>query len=84
MLHGTDDEGNKIKRPYTPISRIDETGMIQFVIKVYKPTSRFPKGGQMSQFLEKLKVGESLYISGPVGKHKYLGNGRFYSIALNE
>ena len=62
------------------MSRVDESGMVQFVIKVYRPTSRFPKGGQMSQFLEKLKIGDKLSISGPVGKIKYLGNGRFYNI----
>ena len=80
LLHGKDDEGNSINRPYTPISRVDETGMVRFVIKVYRPTKRFPKGGQMSQYLANLKVGDNLYISGPVGKCKYMGNGRFFQI----
>lgn len=34
----------------------------------------------MSQYLANLKVGDNLYISGPVGKCKYMGNGRFYQI----
>lgn len=78
-MHGKDSEGNHIKRPYTPISRVDETGMVRFIIKVYFPTERFPKGGELSQYLFKLKEGDKLFISGPVGKHKYLGNGRFFS-----
>lgn len=34
----------------------------------------------MSQYLAGLKIGDELGISGPVGKHKYLGNGRFYRV----
>jgi NAD(P)H-flavin reductase len=80
LLHGEDDDENDISRPYTPISRVDETGMVRFVIKVYRPNKRFPKGGLMSQYLANLKVGDKLFMSGPVGKCKYLGNGRFYKI----
>lgn len=34
----------------------------------------------MSQYLAGLKVGDQVSISGPVGKQKYLGNGRFYRV----
>ena len=34
----------------------------------------------MGQYLAKLNLGDKLFISGPVGKHKYLGNGRFFKL----
>ena len=38
---------------------------------------KFPKGGKMSQYLESLKVGDTVDIRGPSGKVVYLGQGYF-------
>ena len=51
--------------------------MVRFIIKVYMPNKRFPKGGQLTQFIAKKKVGDTLEISGPVGRCRYLGNTMF-------
>lgn len=79
LVWGVDSEGNEISRPYTPVSRVDETGMLILIIKIYYPSPpRFPKGGKMSMFLDSKKQGEDLEISGPKGKCMYKGKGRFY------
>lgn len=58
--------------------------MIRFIIKVYRACERFPRGGQLTQYIEKKKVGEFLKISGPVGKCKYLGKGKFKKVTNNQ
>ena len=50
---------------------------MDLLIKVYFKNERFPKGGQLTQYLHQLEIGERIKISGPKGKIKYLGNGRF-------
>jgi len=48
-------------------------------IKIYyKNTSHdFPDGGIFTQYLDSLKIGESVEIAGPSGKTTYLGGGLF-------
>lgn len=50
---------------------------MELLIKVYHPCPEFPKGGVLTQQLEKLKEGEEITVAGPRGKHQYLGRGRF-------
>jgi cytochrome-b5 reductase len=71
----------EISRPYTPSSSDDEVGYVDFVIKVYKGgvIDRFPDGGKMSQYMDTLKVGDTIDCEGPVGMHTYLGKGKFAS-----
>jgi len=47
------------------------------LIKVYRKNThpKFPEGGILSQYLESLKVGDKIQISGPLGKLSYHGNG---------
>ena len=47
------------------------------LIKVYRPNEIFKNGGMVSQYLENVKVGEYVNISGPFGKTLYDGNGLF-------
>lgn len=72
-------DGERVTRPYTPVTSDDELGYFQLVIKVYFANvhPRFPKGGKMSQYLESLKVGDTVDIRGPSGKVIYLGRGYF-------
>ena len=42
-------QGTLVMRAYTPTSLNTELGVLDFVIKVYRPCDRFPKGGKMSQ-----------------------------------
>jgi len=40
---------------------------------------KFVDGGKMSQYLDSLRVGDKMDISGPWGMHEYLGKGNFKS-----
>ncbi len=60
-------DGNKVMRPYTPVSRPDEKGHFDLLIKVYEY-------GKMSNHLWNLHVGETLEVRGPIGRFKYTPN----------
>lgn len=66
-------------RPYTPISPVNQKGSFDLGIKVYFKDihPKFPEGGKMSQFLESLKIGDTIQIKGPVGRIFYKGKGEF-------
>lgn len=69
----------EIERKYTPTTSDHELGFVDLVIKVYKGgvVDRFPDGGKMSQYMDTLKVGDKLDISGPWGHNEYKGQGQF-------
>eukprot|EP00069_Balaena_mysticetus_P007019 bmy_01037T0 len=62
-------DGNLVIRPYTPVSSDDDKGFVDLVIKVYfKDTHpKFPAGGKMSQYLESMKIGDTIEFRGPNG-----------------
>jgi cytochrome-b5 reductase len=60
-------DGNKVMRPYTPVSRPDEIGHFEILIKSYAL-------GKMSPHLFNMKEGDSIDIRGPVGRFKYSPN----------
>lgn len=62
-----------VSRKYTPTSKVNERGRIEFVIKVYNPNDEFPKGGVMSMYLATLKVGDKVKMEGPKGLLFYYG-----------
>ncbi|CAI8054619.1 NADH-cytochrome b5 reductase 2, partial [Geodia barretti] len=70
-------DGKLVSRPYTPVTSDDEQGYFQLIIKVYFANvhPKFPEGGKMSQYLDSLKVGDTIDITGPAGKVIYLGRG---------
>lgn len=72
-----------VLRAYTPVSSDDDLGYVDLVIKVYKRNvhPKFPDGGKMSQFVDALKIGETIAFRGPTGKLQYLGDG---SIAIKK
>lgn len=69
--------GETVLRRYTPISSNYDRGCIKFVIKAYYPCERFPEGGKMTQYVDSLKVGDTLDFKGPVGEFEYLSKGNF-------
>lgn len=71
--------GELIIRPYTPISSDDDQGFVDLVVKVYFKNvhPKFPDGGKMSQYLEEMKIGDTIAFRGPSGRLQYLGNGAF-------
>uniref|UniRef100_A0A8D1GZB2 cytochrome-b5 reductase n=1 Tax=Sus scrofa TaxID=9823 RepID=A0A8D1GZB2_PIG len=72
-------DGNLVIRPYTPVSSDDDKGFVDLVIKVYfKDTHpKFPAGGKMSQYLESMKIGDTIEFRGPNGLLVYQGKGKF-------
>lgn len=73
-------EMKEIARKYTPTSPVHQKGYCEFVIKIYRANEHpnFPHGGLMTQYLEKMKEGDSIKMEGPKGKIKYVGCGNFY------
>ncbi|XP_045459547.1 NADH-cytochrome b5 reductase 3-like isoform X2 [Melitaea cinxia] len=68
-----------IIRAYTPVSSDEEKGYVDLVIKVYFKNvhPKFPEGGKMSQYLDNMKLGETIDVRGPSGRLQYAGNGLF-------
>ena len=67
----------RMSRPYTPVSSDQDKGRVLFVVKVYRSTSTYPVGGIMSQYLDQMRIGDSIEIRGPVGDFKYLDEGAY-------
>lgn len=80
MLKLKSENEESIIRAYTPISHPDQKGTVEVLIKVYFDTPT-PKGGKMTQALDKLAIGSTVDFKGPIGKFRYLGNGR---VLLND
>ena len=76
-IFGYDEKGEKTRHSYTPISDPATKGHVDILIKVYRPCPEFPKGGAITQQLEKLKEGETVEMIGPCGKTEYKGRGVF-------
>lgn len=68
-----------IIRSYTPVSSDDDQGYVDLVIKVYFKNvhPKFPEGGKLSQYLENLKIGDTIDFRGPSGRLVYKGHGKF-------
>lgn len=71
--------GKFCMRAYTPTSNDDDIGYVELVIKVYfkNAHSKFPMGGLFSQYLDSLKIGDTIDVKGPTGHIVYEGKGRF-------
>ena len=66
-------------RKYTPISMVQQTGHVDFLIKVYYPNvhPKFPEGGKMTLHCDRMNIGDSMLMEGPKGKLAYEGHGNF-------
>jgi NAD(P)H-flavin reductase len=47
------------------------------LVKVYKPNEIYLNGGKVSQYLDQIKIGETIDIKFPYGKVCYFGGGEF-------
>lgn len=68
-----------IIRSYTPVSSDDEHGYVDLIVKVYFKNvhPKFPDGGKMTQYLDGLRIGETIDFRGPSGRLQYVGPGHF-------
>lgn len=72
--------GEPVIRAYTPVSNDEaDQGHVDLVVKVYKRDvhPKFPDGGKMSQYLDEMKLGDSIAFRGPSGRIQYQGQGQF-------
>ncbi|XP_067161808.1 NADH-cytochrome b5 reductase 3 [Apteryx mantelli] len=72
-------DGALVIRPYTPVSSDDDKGFVDLVVKIYFKgvNPKFPEGGKMSQYLDSLKIGDTIDFRGPSGLLVYKGKGQF-------
>ncbi|XP_066523025.1 NADH-cytochrome b5 reductase 3 [Hoplias malabaricus] len=72
-------DGNLVVRPYTPVSSDDDKGFVDLVVKIYYKNThpKFPEGGKMSQYLDSLRIGDTIDFRGPSGLLVYQGKGVF-------
>ncbi|KAI9496939.1 hypothetical protein BDB00DRAFT_757493 [Zychaea mexicana] len=63
-----------VMRAYTP-SRCGP-GFVEFLVKIYFPDHQQP-GGAFTQLLDKVRVGETIDIKGPLGEYEYLGDANY-------
>ena len=57
-------DGNRVWRPYTPVSQQSDVGFIDLAVKVYE-------GGKMSKIFSDLTVGQSVFMRGPRTHYSY-------------
>ncbi|XP_064022859.1 NADH-cytochrome b5 reductase 3 isoform X2 [Pogoniulus pusillus] len=72
-------DGALVVRPYTPVSSDSDKGFVDLVVKIYfrGVHPKFPDGGKMSQYLDSLKIGDTIDFRGPSGLLVYNGKGNF-------
>lgn len=70
-------DGKVVMRPYTPVSSDDDIGFFTLCVKVYVAGvhPKFPDGGKMSQYMERMKIGDMMKVKGPLGHFEYTGHG---------
>ncbi|KAF0759747.1 NADH-cytochrome b5 reductase 2 isoform X1 [Aphis craccivora] len=68
-----------VARAYTPVSSDNDVGYMDLVIKVYfkDQNPKFPDGGKLTQYLEKMEIGDTIDVRGPSGRLIYHGRGDF-------
>lgn len=66
-------------RAYTPVSSDDDRGFVDLIIKIYFKNVHpdYPEGGKMTQYLENMKIGDTILFQGPCGRLFYRGQGKF-------
>lgn len=70
-------DGKLVVRSYTPVSSDRKNGYVDLIIKVYFPNvhPKFPEGGKMTMYLEKMNIGDNIDFVGPKGFIEYCGEG---------
>ena len=74
LLRYKDASGEEVVRPYTPISRPDQPGYFEILVKKYP-------NGKMSSHLHNLPIGEKMEVSGPIVQFPIRAN-QFHSVGM--
>jgi len=59
------------------MSKVNDEGIIDLLIKVYLRSFKFPKGGAFTQFIDTMQEGQLMNITGIAGDIFYLGDSKF-------
>ncbi|XP_045872260.1 NADH-cytochrome b5 reductase 2 isoform X1 [Meles meles] len=72
-------DGVLVVRAYTPVSSDDDRGFVDLIIKIYFKNvhPNYPEGGKMTQYLENMKIGDTILFRGPNGRLFYPEPGHF-------
>ncbi|XP_035945117.2 NADH-cytochrome b5 reductase 2 isoform X2 [Halichoerus grypus] len=72
-------DGVLVVRAYTPVSSDDDRGFVDLIIKIYFKNvhPNYPEGGKMTQYLENMKIGDTILFRGPTGRLFYHKPGNF-------
>ena len=60
-------DGVKVSRSYTPVSKPNDTGRFELLVKSYE-------NGRMSTYLTNMKINQTISVRGPIGRFKYIPN----------
>lgn len=73
-------QNKSVIRAYTPTTPPSTEGHFDLIVKVYFAgvDPRFPEGGMFSQYLEQLRIGDTVEVKGPLGGFVYEGAGRYF------
>ena len=63
----------KQHRYYHPMSKVVDNGYVDLLIKVYLRNFKHPQGGLFSQYLDTMRAGDSMHITGLGGDLQYDG-----------
>lgn len=74
-------DGVPLRRPYTPTTLPSERGYVDFLIKIYPQSERYPRGGRMTSFLNQMQIGDFVDVRGPEGLLTYEAPGEFVTRA---
>ena len=64
----------RLTRFYHPLSKVIDSGYVDLLIKVYLRNFKHPQGGLFSQFIDRMKEGTKMRISGLGGDIVYHGH----------
>jgi cytochrome-b5 reductase len=72
-------KGKEEMRQYTPITSDEHMGYFDLIIKVYFAGvhPKFPEGGKLTQYMEAMKIGDTIDVMGPKGRFHYVGRGKY-------
>eukprot|EP01060_Flectonema_neradi_P039962 TRINITY_DN896_c7_g1_i4.p1 TRINITY_DN896_c7_g1~~TRINITY_DN896_c7_g1_i4.p1 ORF type:complete len:301 (+),score=60.40 TRINITY_DN896_c7_g1_i4:58-903(+) len=63
-------DGKSVIRAYTPVTNDATVGVLKLAVKVYPD-------GKMTQYLDKMTVGDRMLFAGPKGEFEYFSHGKF-------
>lgn len=67
----------QMTRYYHPMSKVNDSGILDLLIKVYLRNFKFPQGGAFTQFIDTMAEGQTMRVTGIAGDIYYTGDSMF-------